>query len=79
MVKFRIPKAKPDTQASICEYMAIHDKTLSCDINPLEEICELATLGKISKDGNSFTPSKKLAKGIYISLYRCPKLKQPQN
>lgn len=74
MKPFKIPQAKPDTEATMCEYMSMCENGKVCDIDPTQELCMLAQVGKISKDGSTFTPKKVLKKGIYITTWWCPKL-----
>ena len=63
---FKIPQAKPDSEATQCEYMSLCENGGVCDIEPTRELCMLGQLGMISKDGKVFDPIKK--------LWRCPKL-----
>jgi len=73
MTHFKIPKAKSDSEAPICMYMSLADnKEHECNIEPSE--CSLSRVGHISKNGREFEPIKKLERGIYVSVYRCPKL-----
>lgn len=63
--KFQVPKAKPDTEASMCEYMSLCDNSLPCNVEPSE--CVLNIIGHVSKDGSVFTPIKPQRR-------KCPKL-----
>jgi len=64
--KFQIPKAKPDAEATMCEYLSLNDDGLPCDIDEPSG-CALKLIGKVSKDGRIFTPKKP-------ERYWCPRI-----